>query len=392
MGKLILTGKGRRWLRSGHPWVYADDIADGDGEPGELVPVEEPGGALAGWGLHSTSSRIRVRMVTRSKEQPDRAFWKERVARAIATRERMGLLDPRDACRLLAGDADGIPGLVVDRYADALVLQSSIQGSDRMLEFLLELVLECLPFEPGIIVDRSDTNVRKLESLERRVEILKGSADAPLVVEEGDLEYEVDLLEGQKTGHYLDQRVNRRRAAGLARGRHVLDAFSYDGLFGIRAALAGAESVLCIDQSKEAGERLMRNAERNGVLGRIEFQRANAMSELRARSLGPQRYGLVIVDPPAFARNRRELSGAERGYVELNRRAIALSQPGGHLVSASCSYNVRAEQFLRFLSSAAWDAGREVYLEALLTASVDHPVLLTLPESHYLKCAFLRVS
>ena len=216
----------------------------------------------------------------------------------------------------------------------------------------------------------------------------------PLIVSEGgvrenDMRYEVDVLKGHKTGHYLDQRLNRIKAAGLAEGKRVLDAFSYDGLFGIRAALAGASEVTCLDQSREAGERLGRNLERNSVGERVEFIRAKAMNWFRDAVADKRVYDLIVVDPPAFARNRREIEGAERGYVELNRRALTMLEPGGHLVSASCSFNMRPEHFVRLLARAAREARREVFIDEMTGAAPDHPVLLTLPESHYLKCPFL---
>ncbi|HEV8114294.1 MAG TPA: class I SAM-dependent rRNA methyltransferase [Planctomycetota bacterium] len=391
MGKIVLTGKGRRWIEGGHPWAFRDDVASTDAEPGEIVAVEGPGAKPLGFGAYSSASRIAVRMVSRGREEPDRAFWKERVGRAIAARARAGYLDAAGACRLLGGDADGVPGLVVDRYASVGVLQSGTQGADRMIGLVVELLDELLPFPLSALVDRSDSSVRKLEALERRVAVVRGSVEGGVLVREGDLAYEVDVLQGHKTGHYLDQRENRRRAATHAPGRTVLDAFSYDGLFGIRAALAGASSVLCVDQSEAALARAAANAERNGVAARVRVHRANCMSELRAMALADERFGLVVVDPPAFARNRREVAGAARGYVEVNRRALALVEAGGMLVSASCSYNVRPQTFVDYLAAAAHEAGRDVYLEELAGASPDHPALLTLPESAYLKCAFLRV-
>lgn len=390
MGRMILTGKGRRRALTGHPWVYADDVADGEGEPGELVPVEGPNGDALGWALFSTSSRIALRLVTRSEEQPNRAFWLELVQRAVSARDEAGLLDPAGACRLVGGDADGLPGFVADRYADVLVLQCGTQGADRMRDFLLELVREALPFPLRVVVDRSDTSVRRLENLERRVEVLDGALDGRVEVREDELLYQVDVLEGHKTGHYLDQSRNRVRAARHAAGQQVLDAFSYDGLFGIRAALAGAERVTCLEQNEAACERLLANAERNGVAERVTVERTNCMKALRARAEAGEEYGLVVLDPPAFARNRREVAGAERGYVELNRRGLTLTRPGGRLVTASCSYNVRPEDFVEFLGKAANLARREAWLEELAGAAPDHPHRVTLPESHYLKCAFLR--
>ncbi len=401
MGSITLSGRGRRRVLRGHPWIYADDCASGEGEPGELLPVHAPEGARLGWGLFSSASKISVRLVTRGKQQPDRAFWSRRIGQAVEHRAALGLLAPDGACRLIAGDADGVPGLVVDRYGDTLVLQSGCQGSDRMLPFLLELIEEALPLQITSVLDRSDTSVRKHESLPARVEWLRGERSEPLeVVEEGPglprLVYEVDLVHGHKTGHYLDQRENRASAAHFARDARVLDVFSYDGLFGIRAALAGARSVLCLDQSEPAGERVLRNAERNGVADRVTFERAKALDDLRRRVDASESYELVILDPPAFARSKREAEGALRGYRELNRRGLELVAPNGLLVSASCSYNVDRPTFTRAIAEASLDAGpaggggREARIFRFTGAAADHPVLATLPESDYLKCAFVR--
>ena len=404
MGSITTNGRGRRWLERGHPWLYADDVASGKGERGELLPVSGPNGEALGWGLFSSHSKIAVRLVTQRSEQPKRTFWEGQIGRAIAARKRLGFLHPKGACRLIGGDADGVPGLVVDRYGDVLVLQSGCQGSDRMRDFLLELVLEALEAEglepPRAILDRSDTSVRRLEDLEPRVEWLRGEAPAELVVEEPAgatapaLSYEVDVLGGHKTGHYLDQAENRRRAATLVAsldpGARVLDAFCYDGLFGIRAALAGAGEVLLLDQSSDAGERALRNAERNGVADRVRFEKVNAMHDLRERAEGGQRFGLVIVDPPAFARNKREAEGAARGYRELNRRAFSMVAEGGYLVTASCSFAVKREDFLGYVAASATAAERAAWLLEMTGAAADHPALLGLPESNYLKCAFLR--
>jgi 23S rRNA (cytosine1962-C5)-methyltransferase len=390
MGVVRVTGKGRRWLAGGHPWLYRDDVAETDAEPGDVVLVLDPAEKLLGYATFSARSKIALRFVSRGAEKPDREFWRARVARAIAVRDAAGLLDPRGACRLLAGDADGFPGLVVDRYATTLVVQSGTLSADRMRDDVTGLVVESLPFRVECVFDRSDAAARKLEGLEPKVEVVQGELASEIVVREDDLEYAVDVRKGHKTGHYLDQRENRRRAALHARDRDVLDAFAYDGLFGIRAALAGARSVVCVDQSREALERGAANAARNRVADRVRFERANCMHDLRERAESNARFGLVIVDPPAFARNRREIGGAERGYVELNRRALASLDEGGMLVSASCSYNVKPQDFVAFLARAAHAAGREAYLEEMRGAGPDHPHLLTLPESAYLKCAFVR--
>lgn len=391
MGIVRLTQKGRRWMQGGHSWIYRDDLSEIDAQAGELVAVEDGQGGHQGWGSYSAASRIAVRLVSRAKERPDESFWKERVARAFALRERLGLTAPEGAARLVAGDADGIPGLVVDRYASVLVAQSGTLFADQIAPAILAHLRALLRTPVSCVVERSDSSVRRLEALEPRTNVLEGALPELLLVREEGLVYEVDVLTGHKTGHYLDQRENRRRAAELARGRSVLDVFSYDGLFGLRAALAGAERVLCLDQSIQALERARRNAARNGIERNFATERVDALDDLRARAGREERWGLVIVDPPAFAKNRAQVEGAARGYIELNRRACELVEPQGHLVSASCSYNVRPWEFVDFLAQAAAAARRPAFLEELRGAAGDHPHLLTLPETHYLKCAFVRV-
>lgn len=391
MSSVRVTGKARRWLSSGHPWVYRDDVAEVEADPGDVVVVRDPQGGTLGHALFSANSRIALRFLTRDVAVPDDAFFARRVRDAVAKRARAGLLARDGACRLIAGDADLLPGFVLDRYGQVLVVQSGTLAADRLRDRLVEHVRAELPFHVECVYDKSDTSARRLEGLEQRVEVVDGTLPAEVIVEEDGLSYAVDVVRGHKTGHYLDQRDNRQRAARGVAGADVLDAFCYDGLFGIRAALHGAARVTCLDQSKEALERAEANARRNGVLARMSFERVNCMQELRARAESGPRHDVVVVDPPAFAKSRQEVAGAERGYVELNRRAFALLKPGGLLVSASCSFNVRVADFRAYLARAAHQAGRDAWLEGLTGAGPDHPVLLTLPETDYLKCAFVRV-
>ena len=390
---LVTSGRGRRWLESGHPWLFENDVASVSSEhiqPGALVRVLDPAGHILGHGLFSSASKIRVRLVARGDRMPDEAFWRERIACCVALRERMGFGDPAGACRLIGGDSEGFPAFVVDRYADTLVLQCGSAGAERMRDTWLAILLEHLAYV-RCVLDRSDASVRRLEALDPRTQWLKGAYSGPIVIREVDLQYEVDVLAGHKTGHYLDQRLNRQLAASHARGTSVLDVFSYDGLFGVRAALAGATRVLCLDQSAKAGERVLANALRNAVSERVSFEKVDAMGDLRARVERGEQWGVVVLDPPAFARNKRELPGAQRGYRELNLRGMQLVEPGGLLVSASCSHAMGQADFHESLRLAAADCGRNAYLLDMRGAAHDHPVLLTLPESSYLKCAFLRV-
>jgi 23S rRNA (cytosine1962-C5)-methyltransferase len=404
-GAAHLTGRGRRRWLSPHPWIYADDVRQVEAPPGALVRVHAPDGAPLGLALYSSRSRIALRRVTRSEVEPGREPWLARARQAVAHRRSLGLLGPAGACRLVGGDAEGFPGWIVDRYADVLVLQSGCQGSDALGPAWLECVLEALAEAGGppvnAVLDRSDSGTRGHEGLEPRVAWVKGAPREVVEVEEPPREglpalvYEVAPASGHKTGHYLDQVENRARAARFAgatagQGGTVLDAFAHDGLFGIRAAQAGAREVVCVDQSQEALARAERNAERNGVAGRVRTVRANAMHDLRERQESGERHDLVIVDPPAFARSRREVEGALRGYRELGRRALGLLQPGGVLVMASCSFNVSRELFVDGLAAAALDAGVRARLFELTGAGPDHPVGLGLPESDYLKCAFVR--
>ena len=392
VGRARLTGRGRkRWL-SGHPWIYADDLSAVEAGPGALVAVEDPRGARVAWALYSAGTKLALRLVSSGGPEPGSDHWRAALARSVAFREREGLLDPAGACRLLHGDAEGAPGLVIDRYADVVVVQSGTQASDRLRDVFVAALGELLPWRPRAIVERSDASVRRLEGLEPRTGMLAGELPAELVVREGELAYEVDVLKGHKTGHYLDQRENRSAAARHARGARVLDAFSYDGLFGLRAALAGAADVLCVDQSRDALERLTRNAERNGVADRVRAERADAMGDLRARAAAGEQYDLIALDPPPFARSRAEVAGAERGYRELNLRALRLLAPGGRLASSSCSHAISAARFVEILGESARDAGRAAWLEELRGAARDHPLLVTLPESGYLKCALVRVA
>jgi 23S rRNA (cytosine1962-C5)-methyltransferase len=390
---LTTTGRGRRWLESGHPWLFENDIASASCaqiDAGAMVAVVDPAGRAIGFGLYSPASKIRVRLVSRAREMPDEGFWRARIERSVALRRELGYDGPQDACRLIGGDSEGLPGFVADRYADTLVLQCGSAGADRLRDLWLALLLEQLP-QVKRVLDRSDASVRKLEQLGPRTEWLVGADVGPVEVREGELRYEVDVLAGHKTGHYLDQRENRRLAASFARGKRVLDVFSYDGLFGVHAALSGAAQVLCLDQSAKAGERCLANAARNGVAQRLSFEKVDAMGDLRLRAERGERWDMIVLDPPAFARNKRELPGALRGYRELNRRGMELLAPGGILVSASCSHAMGASEFHDSLRQAAADCGRAAWLMDFRAASLDHPVLLTLPESSYLKCAFVRV-
>jgi 23S rRNA (cytosine1962-C5)-methyltransferase len=376
--------RGTRRVASRHPWVFADDIAQSGGAVhGDLVRVTDAAGAVLGAAFFSARSKIALRMVTLSDRTPDTSFWDRRVADAIARRgadvARWG------ARRVLFGEGDGIPGLVADLYGTHLVIQVLTAGTERIVEPVLAALRERLPIDS--VLARNDPTVRGLEGLPREVRQISGTTPGEIVIEEGGMRYAADPWRGQKTGAFLDQRENRLASARHARGR-VLDAFSYHASFGLHAA-AGAAEVVVLDASSEALARGRANAERNGATN-MTFVEANAFEDLREREKRNERFDLVMLDPPAFAKNRGDVAAARRGYKEINLRALRLLAEGGVLVTSSCSYNLDEPGFADILKDAAADAGRDVSVCERRGQAADHPVRLSFPEGRYLKCFVLR--
>lgn len=382
-----LTAKGERWFRTGHPWVYRDDVeAVAPDLAGEVVRVRSPGGQFLGQAFCNPRSKITLRWLTRDPDLAiDRAFWAERLKEALLLRRRV--VQDTNAHRVIYSEADGFPGLIVDRYADVLVLQSLSLGIERILADLVALLSEFL--RPVAVVARNDAGVRSLEGLPQEKKVISGTLPARIEIQEGKCRTLVDVLEGQKTGAYLDQRENRIWARTFARGR-VLDAFAYQGGFGLQAA-GQAEEVLAVEDSAAAVERLKQNAALNGC-GNVRVEKGNAFELLRALEKAGEKFDLVVLDPPAFAKNRNEVRDAQRGYREINLRALRLLQPGGTLVSCSCSYLVGEELFLEILRRSAADSQRTVRFVEGRTQARDHPMLMTHPESRYLKCAALEAA
>lgn len=379
-----LTGKGRRWARSGHPWVYRDDLAGPVTLPlGELVAVLGPTGDFLGQAFYSATSRIALRFVTRGEEVVDREFWAARLEGALAYREQVAA--GAEARRLIYGEADGFPGLVVDTYGPHLVVQALHPGPERLLPLFLELLTSRL--SPASITLRHDAEVRLLEGLPQEVKTVHGELPESLTITEGGLTFLVDVRRGQKTGLFLDQRENHLAARTYGRGE-VLDAFAYQGGFGLHLA-AAARQVTLVDSSAAALEVARENARLNGLQNIIAI-RENVFHFLRKAVKEGRRFDTVILDPPAFAKSRQDRPGALKGYLEINRQALELLAPEGCLITCSCSYNLREEEFLDLLRQAAQAAGREFRLVERRGAARDHPALLSLPESLYLKCFILK--
>jgi 23S rRNA (cytosine1962-C5)-methyltransferase len=378
-----ITRKGEDRARAGHPWIYRSDVSEAHASPGDLVRVTGQRGRVFGYALFSDRSEITLRMVALGPAPPGDAFVRERLEAALRFRESLHL--DATAYRLAHGEADRLPSLIVDRYGDYLVLQALSQGIDRRVPEITAALVELL--RPAGILARNDPRVRQLEGLEQTVEAVYGDVPERIEVQEGAVRYEVDPWHGQKTGLFLDQRENREAALRYARGR-LLDAFSYNGGFALALA-PKCTSVLAVDISEDAVARIRANASRNG-LSNVEAKAMNVFDELRELERIGARFDTVVLDPPAFAKNKASVPKALSGYKEINLRALKLLEPGGFLVTCSCSYNVTEGMFLDVVAEAAADAHAEVSLVEKRAQGRDHPILLNVPETYYLKCLILR--
>jgi len=383
----LAQGKDKR-LNAGHPWIYRSEIArvEGEAAPGSIAMVHDHRGRFLGQAMLNLRSQIAGRLLSRNEVAIDEAFLEHRIRDAVARNGRTAI--GPDACRLVFGEGDQLPGLIVDRYGDLVVVQLLTAGMERLRDTILDVVRRILG--PRAIYERSDSSARKLEGLEFRKGFAWGTGDTGVWIREGDLAFFVDVAAGQKTGFFLDQRENRQVVKRLARGREVLDCFCYSGGFSVSAGGGGAAAVTGIDISEEALTWAARSAERNGLAACCTFTSANAFDQLRAFGREGRPFDLIILDPPAFTKGREALAGALRGYNEINLRAMKLLSPGGTLVTCSCSYHVDAPTFLDMLRSAAADARRGFRLLELRTQAVDHPILLAAKETQYLKCAILE--
>ena len=380
---VTITRRGDQRLRNGHPWIYKSDVARVAAAAGDMVQVRDSRGHPAGHALFSDRSEIALRMFQRGPEAPTLDTWRERLRQAFAFRDALEI--DASAFRLVHGEADLLPSLVVDRYGDYLVVQALSQATDRLLPALTRLLVDLTA--PAGILARNDPRVRLLEGLEQRVEVLYGTLPETVEVREGRVTYEADLFHGQKTGLFLDQRENRAAAARYARGR-LLDAFSYNGGFALALASA-CDEVLAIDISEAAVLRIRENAKRNGFQ-HVEARAMNVFDELRELERRGEVFDTIVLDPPAFAKNKAALPKALSGYKEINLRALKLLRPGGFLITCSCSYNVSEGDFAEVIASAALDAHTDVTVVEKRMQGRDHPVLMTVPETYYLKCFILR--
>jgi 23S rRNA (cytosine1962-C5)-methyltransferase len=378
-----VSRKGADRFRDGHPWIFRSDVLDSpEAGPGDTVRVLDVQSQFIGQAHYSAASQIALRMLSRSA---DPVNLSERIANAQKFREQM--VTDSTAYRLIHAEADFLPGLIVDRYGDCFAVQALSQGMDRALPLIVEELED--QFAPRAIVGRNDAAVRSLEELPRETRLLSGELEGPVAIDMNGFRLEADLLHGQKTGIFLDQRENYLAAARYARG-NALDCFTSTGGFALHLARV-CESVEAIDSSAPALAAAGRNAEANGA-GNVTFREADAFEILSSYASARRNFDMVVLDPPAFAKSRKQMEGAVRGYKDINLRALRLLGPGGILVTCSCSHHLSEAMLLEIVAQASLDAGRTLRVLDRRTQAADHPVLLTVPETHYLKCVILQVA
>jgi len=390
MTRLTLRPGHDRRARAGHPWIFSNEIENLDQapEPGASVEVFSHKGDFLGTAYYNPRSLIAARILSRTRESIDnKEFFLKRLEMAIGYRNRY--YHGPGAVRLVHGEGDGIPGLVVDRYGDVLSLQFLTLGIDCRREWIVQALKDLL--NPRAIVARNDVAVRELEGLPLTVEVLDGDLPETLTMEENGLQFRVDILGGQKTGHFLDQKDNHKSLKPFVEGQRVLDLFCYSGSWSIHAAHYGAREVLGIDISEGALKLAEENARLNGLEHLCRFQKGDVFDLLRTLGRDRERFDTVVLDPPAFVKSRKKLPEAIKGYLTVNRRAMELVAPGGYLFTCSCSHHMSRDIFLDTLCKASQQAGRAVRLLEMRSQSYDHPVLLACPETEYLKCAILCV-
>ena len=374
-------------VRGGHPWIYASEIEKVDGafENGDIVDVADFRGKFIGRGFYNPQSQISLRILTRNDEPCDRVFFARRIQDAWDYRKL--LCDPM-SCRLIYSESDFLPGLVVDKFADVLVLQSLSLGIERIKGMLCDLLMEIV--QPSGIWERSDVPVRRLEGLEQTTGLLRGEVPDEVDMVENGIHFLVDVKHGQKTGFFLDQKQNRAALEPLCRDARVLDCFCHNGSFALHAAKYGASSVLGVDISEEALAVARRNAEINGF-DNVTFEAHNCFDLLRDLTDAGEKFDLVILDPPAFTKNKAAVQSAIRGYKEINLRGLKLVRPGGFLVTCSCSQHVLPEMFQEVINQAARDAKKRIRLVEFRTQGYDHPILPQSVETKYLKTMIIQV-
>jgi 23S rRNA (cytosine1962-C5)-methyltransferase len=393
VAKIFLKSGREKSLLRKHPWIFSGAIerVEGEAASGDTVDVVDASGKFVARAAFSPASQIRARVWTFDPAEPvDVEFLRRRLERSIGSRRKLGMLDGAAACRLVFAESDGLPGVIVDRYADYVVCQFLSAGADRWREELADLLIELVGSRG--VYERSEGSARKKEGLKSQRGLLRGSEPpAEVQVTAAGARSHVDVVNGQKTGAYLDQQWNRARVAGLAAGGEMLDAFSYTGGFAIAALLRGASAATLVESSAEALRIAEREAAENGVADRCRYVAASVFDELRTQRDAGRRYDLVVLDPPKFVHSADQVNSGSRGYKDVNMLGLQLLRPGGMLATFSCSGHVDAALFQKIVAGAALDARRDAQILERLSQPADHPVAIEFPEAEYLKGLILRV-
>ncbi len=386
MKTVRLKKKEERRVLRGHPWVFSNELQEipAGVAPGEIVDVLDFSGRFVGRGAVNPHTLIAVRILTRKREEIDAAFLLQRITTARDLRTRLGF---GESFRAVYSEGDGLPGLIVDKYSDTLVVQSLTAGMERLLDTVITVLREV--YSPRAVVMRNDAVSRKIEGLAQEKRLAFGSVPDAVIMEESGIQYRVDVLEGQKTGFFFDQRENRLALKELVKGRRTLDCFCYTGAWALNAARFGASEIIGIDSSEKAVNMAGENAALNNLS--VHFVVGDVFEELRAFEKKGERFGCIVLDPPAFVKSRAKVREGLKGYKEINLRAMKMLESGGLLISCSCSHHVDVELFKEMLIDAAYSADRSVRLLEMRSQARDHPVVLAARETQYLKCAVLVV-
>jgi 23S rRNA (cytosine1962-C5)-methyltransferase len=389
MAKFYLRKKIGDRVVNGHPWVFANELGDSEGEykAGDIVDVHSSNGTYIGSGYINPSSLIRIRILTRNKQESiNEEFFYNKLLAAWEYRKQLGYVEN---CRLIFGEADGMPALIIDKFNDYFVIQSMALGIDLWKQAIVDALQKI--FNPKGIYERNDVPVRELEGLKQIKGFLSEPFDTNIIINENGLQFHVDIANGQKTGYFLDQQDNRRAIANIVKGASVLEAFCYTGTFSVHAAHYGAKKVLGLDISEQAVEKAKANALLNGYQHICDFKAVNAFDYLKQISKEQQQFDVVILDPPAFTKSREHIQKAVTGYKEINLRGMKLVKPGGFLVSASCTNLVPPDLFLKTIEMAAKDAKRKLRQVTWQTQAADHPIVWHIPNTQYLKFLIVQV-
>ncbi len=388
-GRVVLKSHEETRILRGHRWVFSNEIEriDGQAQHGGIVDVARHDGRPVGIGFYNAHSLIAVRVLGARREPVTSAFFEERIRSAFALRQR--LYPELESFRVVHGESDDLPGLIVDKYADCVTVQTLCLGMDQRLDLICDALTRV--FSPRSIVERNESHLREREGLPARRGLLRGETPGPAVIQEGDVRFEVDPMGGQKTGFFFDQRENRILMRRYVPKMRVLDAYCGDGAFALHAVRGGAAAVLGIDVAPESVERARRNAILNGLETGCQFEAIDSLGAMESLHARGERFDTIILDPPSFTRSRKNVPAAKKGYEEVNRKAMRLLRRGGILATASCSFHITDETFLECIQTAAFRAERRLRQLEWRTQAPDHPVIPAMPETRYLKFGVFQV-